>query len=154
MCWLRNKSRNILPNVLSHCKKSVLKIQEYFHEGANLKFYIPEFFNFKLLIPEYSPIYRFWFQTAAYFFLQCIRKQKIQEHTRQLEIIMYSITGRRCSIKPGSITELRNDHLPGSREKKNNNSYLIISWLHPSPSHRDNILYATLQLFAIVYFLT
>jgi hypothetical protein len=26
------------------------------HEGANLKFYIPEFFNFKLLIPEYSPI--------------------------------------------------------------------------------------------------
>jgi hypothetical protein len=42
-----------------HCKKSVLKIQENFHEGANLKFYIPEFFNFKLLIP------------AAYFFLQC-----------------------------------------------------------------------------------
>jgi hypothetical protein len=42
-----------------HCKKSVLKIQEYIHEGANLKFYIPEFFNFKLLIPEYSPIYRF-----------------------------------------------------------------------------------------------
>jgi hypothetical protein len=57
-----------------HCKKSVLKIQEYMyiHEGTNLKFYIPEFFNFKLLIPEYSPIYRFWFQTAAYFFLQCI----------------------------------------------------------------------------------
>jgi hypothetical protein len=54
-----------------HCKKSVLKIQEYIHEGANLKFYIPEFFNFKLLIPEYSPICRFWFQTAAYFFLQC-----------------------------------------------------------------------------------
>jgi hypothetical protein len=51
-----------------HCKKSVLKIQEYIHEDANLKFYIPEFFNFKLLIPEYSPIYRFWFQTAAYFF--------------------------------------------------------------------------------------
>jgi hypothetical protein len=51
----------------AHCKKSVLKIQEYIHEGANLKFYIPEFFNFKLLIPEYSPIYRFWFQTAAYF---------------------------------------------------------------------------------------
>jgi hypothetical protein len=39
-----------------HCKKSVLKIQEYIHEGANLKFYIPEFFNFKLLIPENSPI--------------------------------------------------------------------------------------------------
>jgi hypothetical protein len=37
-------------------KKSVLKIQEYIHEGANLKFYIPEFFNFKLLIPDYSPI--------------------------------------------------------------------------------------------------
>jgi hypothetical protein len=54
-----------------HWKKSVLKIQEYIHEGANLKFYIPEFFNNKLLIPEYSPIYRFWFQTAAYFFLQC-----------------------------------------------------------------------------------
>jgi hypothetical protein len=51
-----------------HCKKSVLKIQEYIHKGANLKFYIPEFFNFKLLIPEYSPIYRFWFQTAVYFF--------------------------------------------------------------------------------------
>jgi hypothetical protein len=31
-------------------------------------FYIPEFFNFKLLIPEYSPIYRCWFQTAVYFF--------------------------------------------------------------------------------------
>jgi hypothetical protein len=30
--------------------------------------YIPEFFNFKLLIPEYSPIYKFWFQTSAYFF--------------------------------------------------------------------------------------
>jgi hypothetical protein len=54
-----------------HCKKSVLKIQEYIHEGANLMFYIPEFVNFKLLIPEYSPIYRCWFQTAAYFFLQC-----------------------------------------------------------------------------------
>jgi hypothetical protein len=26
------------------------------------------FLNFKQLIPEYSPIYRFWFQTAAYFF--------------------------------------------------------------------------------------
>jgi hypothetical protein len=39
-----------------NCKKSVLKIQEYIHEGANLKFYIPEFFNFKLLIDEYSPI--------------------------------------------------------------------------------------------------
>jgi hypothetical protein len=39
-----------------HCKKSVLKIQEYIHGGANVKFYIPEFFNFKLLIPEYSPI--------------------------------------------------------------------------------------------------
>jgi hypothetical protein len=59
-------------NKLLHCKKSVLKIQEYIHEDANLKFYIPEFFNFKLLIPEYSPIYRFWLQTAAYFFLQCI----------------------------------------------------------------------------------
>jgi hypothetical protein len=42
---------------IPHCKKSVLKIQEYIHEGANLKFYIPEFFNFKSLIPEYSPIY-------------------------------------------------------------------------------------------------
>jgi hypothetical protein len=50
----------------AHCKKSVLKIQEYIHEGANLKFYIPEFFKFKLLIPEYSPIYRFWFQTAVF----------------------------------------------------------------------------------------
>jgi hypothetical protein len=29
---------------------------QYIHEGANLKFYIPDFFNFKLLIPEYSPI--------------------------------------------------------------------------------------------------
>jgi hypothetical protein len=36
-----------------HCKKSVLKIQEYIHEA---KFYIPEFFHFKLLIPENSPI--------------------------------------------------------------------------------------------------
>jgi hypothetical protein len=27
----------------------------YIHEGASLKFYIPELFNFKLLIPEYSP---------------------------------------------------------------------------------------------------
>jgi hypothetical protein len=42
-----------------HCKKSVLKIQEYIHEGANLKFYIPEFFNFKLLIPDYSPIFMY-----------------------------------------------------------------------------------------------
>jgi hypothetical protein len=38
-----------------HCKKSVLKIQEFIHEGANLKFYIPEFLHLKLLIPEYSP---------------------------------------------------------------------------------------------------
>jgi hypothetical protein len=44
-----------------HCKKSVLKIQEYIHEGANLTFYIPQFFNFMLRIPEYSLIYRFWF---------------------------------------------------------------------------------------------
>jgi hypothetical protein len=44
-----------------HCKKSVLKIQEYTHEGANLKFYIPEFFKFKLLILEFSPLCRFWF---------------------------------------------------------------------------------------------
>jgi hypothetical protein len=41
---------------LVYCKKSVLKIQEYIHEGVNLKFYIPEFFNFKLLIHDYSPI--------------------------------------------------------------------------------------------------
>jgi hypothetical protein len=34
-----------------HCKKSVLKIQEYIHEGANLMFYIPE-----LLIPEFTYI--------------------------------------------------------------------------------------------------
>jgi hypothetical protein len=39
-----------------HRKKDFLKIQEYTHEGANLKLYIPEFFNFKLYIPEYSPI--------------------------------------------------------------------------------------------------
>jgi hypothetical protein len=39
-----------------HRKKDFLKIQEYIHEGANLKLYIPEFFNFKLYIPEYSPI--------------------------------------------------------------------------------------------------
>jgi hypothetical protein len=39
-----------------HCKKSVLKIQEYIQEGANLNLNIPEFLNFKLLIPEYSPI--------------------------------------------------------------------------------------------------
>jgi hypothetical protein len=58
----------ILMHFVQHCKKSVLKIQEYIHEGANLKFYIPEFFNFKLLIHEYSPIWSFWFQTAAYFF--------------------------------------------------------------------------------------
>jgi hypothetical protein len=51
-----------------HCKKSVLSFQEYIHEGPNLKFYIPEFFNFELLIPEYSLIYRFWLQTAAYIF--------------------------------------------------------------------------------------
>jgi hypothetical protein len=57
-----------LPHTFFYCKKFVLKIQEYIHEGANLKFYIPNFFNVKLLIPEYSPIYRFWFQTAAYFF--------------------------------------------------------------------------------------
>jgi hypothetical protein len=57
---------------LGHCKKSVLKIQEYIQEGANLKFYIPEFFNFKLLIPEYSPIqytgFGFKLQNT---FLQC-----------------------------------------------------------------------------------
>jgi hypothetical protein len=35
-----------------HRKKDFLKIQEYIHEGANLKLYIPEFFNFKLYIPE------------------------------------------------------------------------------------------------------
>jgi hypothetical protein len=40
----------------THRKKDFLKIQEYTHEGANLKLYIPEFFNFKLYIPEYSPI--------------------------------------------------------------------------------------------------
>jgi hypothetical protein len=51
-----------------HCKKSALKIQEYIHEGENLKFYIPELFNFKLLIPEYSPIESFWLQTVSYFF--------------------------------------------------------------------------------------
>jgi hypothetical protein len=39
-----------------HRKKDFLKIQEYIHEGANLKLYIPEFFHFKLYIPEYSPI--------------------------------------------------------------------------------------------------
>jgi hypothetical protein len=39
-----------------HRKKDFLKIQEYIHEGANLKLYIPEFFNFELYIPEYSPI--------------------------------------------------------------------------------------------------
>jgi hypothetical protein len=39
-----------------HRKKDFLKIQEYIHEGANLKLYIPEFLNFKLYIPEYSPI--------------------------------------------------------------------------------------------------
>jgi hypothetical protein len=45
------------PNLLcNHRKKDFLKIQEYIHEGANLKLYIPEFFNFKLYIPEYSPI--------------------------------------------------------------------------------------------------
>jgi hypothetical protein len=40
----------------THRKKDFLKIQEYIHEGANLKLYIPEFFNFELYIPEYSPI--------------------------------------------------------------------------------------------------
>jgi hypothetical protein len=44
---------------LVQCKKSVLKIQEYIHEGGNLKFYIPEFLNFELLIPEHSPILSF-----------------------------------------------------------------------------------------------
>jgi hypothetical protein len=39
-----------------HRKKDFLKIQEYIHEGANLKLYIPEFLNVKLYIPEYSPI--------------------------------------------------------------------------------------------------
>jgi hypothetical protein len=39
-----------------HRKKDFLKIQEYIHEGANLKLYIPEFFNFKPYIPEYSPV--------------------------------------------------------------------------------------------------
>jgi hypothetical protein len=42
--------------LMLHRKKDFLKIQEYTHEGANLKLYIPEFFNFKLYIPEYSPI--------------------------------------------------------------------------------------------------
>jgi hypothetical protein len=50
------------------CKKSVLKIQEYFYGSANRKFYMPEFLNFKLLIPEYSPIKSIWFQSVAYFF--------------------------------------------------------------------------------------
>jgi hypothetical protein len=45
------RSRNIV-----HRKKDFLKIQEYIHEGANLKLYIPEVLNFKLYIPEYSPI--------------------------------------------------------------------------------------------------
>jgi hypothetical protein len=63
------KIRGIWNQLVSYTvKKSVLKIQEYIHEGANLKFYIPESLNFKLLISEYSPIYRFWFQTATYFF--------------------------------------------------------------------------------------
>jgi hypothetical protein len=47
---------HIQPYAAITVKKSVMKIQEYIHEGANLTFYIPEFFNFKLLIPEYSPI--------------------------------------------------------------------------------------------------
>jgi hypothetical protein len=41
-----------------HCLKSVLKFQVYIHEGANLRFYgifLIFFFNFKVLIPEYSP---------------------------------------------------------------------------------------------------
>jgi hypothetical protein len=73
-------ARTCLVLTVLTCLVLVLKIQEYIHEGANLKFYIPEFFNFKLLIPEYSPIYS-WFQTAAYFFLQCITTimdQKVQ----------------------------------------------------------------------------
>jgi hypothetical protein len=41
---------------VAHRKKDFLKIQEYIHEGANLKLYIPEFINFELYIPEYSPI--------------------------------------------------------------------------------------------------
>jgi hypothetical protein len=48
-----------------------LKIQENFHEGANLKFDIPEFFSFELLIPEYSPI-ELLVPNCRILFLQCI----------------------------------------------------------------------------------
>jgi hypothetical protein len=48
--------QNVGQSTVLHRKKDFLKIQEYIHEGANLKLYIPEFFNFKLYISEYSPI--------------------------------------------------------------------------------------------------
>jgi hypothetical protein len=35
-----------LDMIFIHCKKSFLKIREYIPEGANLKIYIPDFFNF------------------------------------------------------------------------------------------------------------
>jgi hypothetical protein len=50
--WRRSMFQN--PWIL-HCLKSVLKIQENIHEGANHKFYITVFLNVKLFIPEQSP---------------------------------------------------------------------------------------------------
>jgi hypothetical protein len=41
----------------THCKKSFLKIQEYIHEGANLKLYIPEFFNLSYLFLNIHLLY-------------------------------------------------------------------------------------------------
>jgi hypothetical protein len=81
----RIAARNSTQDLTMRCKKSVQKIQEHIHEGANLKFYIPEFFNFKVLIPEYSPIYRVWFQTAFFY--------------SGLSVIMGSVKEVYCTIK-------------------------------------------------------
>jgi hypothetical protein len=60
-----------IDSALLHCKKSVLKIQEYIHEGANLKFYIPEFLNSKLLIPMFNYI-ELLVPNCCILFLQCL----------------------------------------------------------------------------------
>jgi hypothetical protein len=79
-----NQSPNRVPPL---CKKFVLKIQEYIHEGANLKLYIPEFLNFELyfwiftyvqvLVPNCSILFftvreAFYYSRKIYFFFSMI----------------------------------------------------------------------------------
>jgi hypothetical protein len=72
--------RKLNKTLIPHCKKSVLKIQEYIHEGKNLKFYFPKIFNFKLLIPEYSKLphtfftvlFRIKYVTRLHFFINIL----------------------------------------------------------------------------------